>query len=148
MNSVILAGTCIIKDQKVLILKKAGGDQDGKWGPPAGHGNDHESLLEIAQRETKEETGLTVKITGLVQAATFHHKEKDYLIALYSAEVAENQRITLQKAEVSNYVWAGLEDIQNDTYPLRKDFLKEPLILSLTQEPLPINGFKLLGKIE
>ncbi len=149
MNLIVLAGTCIIKDKKVLLLKQPPqGDQGNKWGPPAGHGNDHEGLLEIAKRETKEETNLKIKITGLVQAAAFHHKGKDYLIALYSAGAPRDQKITPQEAEVSDYVWASLEEIQNDTFPLRKKFLKEPLILSLTQNPLPIDSFKLLGEIE
>ena len=137
----IIAGVAIIKNKKVLLVQQTDdGDQPGKWGPPAGHANDNETLIETAIRETKEETGLDIKILGVVQAGFFEYKEKTYVFVFYHAAPSGSIKIKPQQ-EVQASVWATLKDIKVDKYPLRKKFLKESLILSLTQKSSPINVF-------
>ena len=47
----------IFKAEKVLLLKHP---KFGKWLPPGGHLENHETLEEAARREVKEETGLSI----------------------------------------------------------------------------------------
>lgn len=142
MSIVLLAGTAIIKNKKILLVQqKPDGDQASKWGPPAGHGEFSESPLETAIRETKEETGLDVKIKGVVQSGVFNYKNKDYALVFYACSPKKGQEIKIQDEEVANYTWASLDDIKKDKYPMRKEFLKIPLLRALTQKPLPMDSF-------
>ena len=137
----IIAGVAIIKNKKVLLVQQTDdGDQPGKWGPPAGHANDNETLIETAIRETKEETGLDINILGVAQAGFFEYKDEIYVFVFYHAAPSGSIKIKPQQ-EVQASVWATLKDIKVDKYPLRKKFLKESLILSLTQKSSPINAF-------
>jgi len=140
----VLAGVSIIKNKKVLLLQqKPDGDQPGKWGPPAGHAQGDETPIEAAKRETKEETNLNVKILGLVQSGIFHYKNKDYAVAFFVAKAKNLKAMKVQEEEVAKCVWASLDEIKKDKFPLRKKFLKESLLLSFSQKPLPLDSFKI-----
>ena len=56
----------IEKEKCVLLGKRAGGFGKGKWGLPQGYIEFDESFLEAAIRETKEETGLDVRIRSII----------------------------------------------------------------------------------
>lgn len=143
MSLVLVAGTCIIKNNKALILQHAGPDeQDGRWGPPAGHGEKGETLIQTAIRETKEETGLDVKITGITQAGGLSHRGKDYVLVLFSA-IPKTNKIIIQKQEVKDYKWVSLSDLKGNKYAFRKKFLKEPMVIGLTRPPIPLDSFKI-----
>ena len=51
----------IVKDDKVLLIKKAKGFGAGKWNAPGGKIEPNEKPLEAAKREVLEETGLVVR---------------------------------------------------------------------------------------
>lgn len=142
---IFLAGCCVVKNNKVLLVQQTEkGDQANRWGPPAGHAEKNESFIECAKRETFEETGLKVKIIGLVQAGVAKYKDSDYCLVLYYAKLNKDSKIKPQQEEVQSFVWANLGDLKKNKFLLRKMFLKEPLILSLTQKPSPIDIFKLI----
>ena len=52
--------TIIIKDDKVLLMKRKGPHGQGTWSTPGGHLDFGESLEQCAAREAKEEVGLEV----------------------------------------------------------------------------------------
>lgn len=140
----LLAGVAIINKNKVLLLKNVGsGDQDGKWGPPSGHGETGETTEETAIRETKEEANLDVKLKGVIQIGYFNYKEKDYIYVFYLAEAKDLKALKIQNEEVSDYAWASLEDLKKGRYVFRKKFLREPVIIALTQKPSKNNLFKI-----
>lgn len=140
---VLLAGTAIIQEKKILLIQSSGGDQKGKWGPPAGHAEEGESPQEVAIRETKEETGLDVKIKGIVQVGAFNYKDKDYIVVFYLAEAKDLSSLKLQKEEVSDHVWASLDDLRSNKYPFRKKFLLKPLIKALKEKPVSVKSFEI-----
>jgi 8-oxo-dGTP diphosphatase len=140
---VLLAGTAIIKEKKILLIQSADGDQKGKWGPPAGHAEEGENPQQVAIRETKEETGLDVEIKGLIQVGAFNYKEKDYIAVFYLAEAKDLSKLKLQKEEVSDHVWASLDDLKNNKYPFRKKFLLKPLIKALKEKPVDTTSFEI-----
>jgi 8-oxo-dGTP diphosphatase len=54
-----IAKAIIVKDNKALILLRAGSEKNaGKWDLPGGHLNEGEDLMEGLLREVYEETGL------------------------------------------------------------------------------------------
>src|SRR6185437_503470 len=51
----------VVRDDKVLLLRRQNtGWHDGWYCPPAGHGEDKESMREATAREAKEEVGIDV----------------------------------------------------------------------------------------
>lgn len=122
----IRAGTLIIKDRKILLLRNKGvKDQNDKWGPPGGGNLANEKLVDTAIRETKEETNLDVSILGLVEAGVVDSPDGgSFAIAFYLANDKGTSKLKIQLEEASEFVWASEKDIKNDKYPLRKNLLK------------------------
>ena len=58
----IIAGTIILKENKILMVKEAKKECHGKWSFPAGHLEQNETIFAGAEREAYEETGCKVKL--------------------------------------------------------------------------------------
>ena len=55
---------CLVEDDgRILMVQRAYGSKKGKWSLPGGYVDKGESRRRAAYRETKEETGIVVKIT-------------------------------------------------------------------------------------
>ena len=145
MEIIILAGACIVLNNKTLLLKQnTNTKRAGLWGPPGGHREGSESLIETAIREAKEETNLDVEIIGLVQGGIKTRSNGiSHLILLYYALPSNPEEIRLDKSENVEYKWVTLEEINADKFPLRDIILKPMLIKALTEKPLPLDAFKI-----
>lgn len=145
MGLQILAGACIVKSNKILILQQTpNGSQPNCWGPPAGHATPGETPQETVIRETKEETNLDIELQGLIQCSLLITKEgKEYVAVFYLAKAKNIKNMKIQEEEVQAYSWASLSEIKKDKFPLRKQFLKEPLLLGFTKKSFPLTTFKI-----
>jgi ADP-ribose pyrophosphatase YjhB (NUDIX family) len=61
-----VVGTIIEKDGLFLLVRETKKGREGMYNVPGGHVEPHETLLEAAIRETHEESGYEVEITGLL----------------------------------------------------------------------------------
>lgn len=64
------AGVWVIHDDAVLMVRHEGEDS---WSDPGGKVEPGESFAETARRETLEETGVTVEITGVLEVHPVTH---------------------------------------------------------------------------
>src|SRR5579862_1715698 len=64
-NPSVVVATLPILEDRVVLIRRATQPGHGKWAYPGGYLEVGETLEEGAIRETKEETGLDVEITGL-----------------------------------------------------------------------------------
>lgn len=143
MKLLFASGVCIIEDNKLLLLKQ----KADRWGPPAGHAEESENLVATAVRETKEETGLNVSITGLIQAMYIKKNEDvGYIACFYAAEILGNKEISLQENEVEEYVWAEREEIEQDKYKLRDKLLKTVFLKAFNEVTSPVDTFTMVTK--
>ena len=125
MNTVLKAG-CIIFSQKepdkILVLYQ------GKYGDfsfPKGHVEKGETLEQCAIRETKEETGLDVRL--LFALSTYHYtNSKDGAIDLSYFIAASLNDDTIQTEEGGKVYWMTIEEaLEKISYKNLRSFIKE-----------------------
>ena len=91
MQHRIRAAAIVVEGDSVLLVQHQHDDlQDGRswWVPPGGGVEDDESLVECAQRETLEETGMSVEIGRIAYVREFvepgyHHCEVFFVATSY-----------------------------------------------------------------
>jgi ADP-ribose pyrophosphatase YjhB (NUDIX family) len=88
----VAAAVLIEKDDQVLLVRRAVDPRRGKWTLPAGFIDAGEDPREAAERECLEETGMKVRITGLLDVLYGQEHEKGaHIIIFYRAEVLGGQ---------------------------------------------------------
>ena len=78
----VAAAVLLEQDGRVLLVRRAGEPFRGLWTVPAGFINAGEDPAAAAGRECVEETGLQVKITGIIDihAGREHARGSDFII--------------------------------------------------------------------
>ena len=116
-------GVIVIKESKLLLLKRATSHGVGTWSTPGGHLEFGESLEQCAIRETEEETG--VKVTNPrfhgVTNDFFEMEDKHYITLWMLADFSSGEAIVNAEYEATEVGWFEFED------------LPEPLFLPLKQ---------------
>src|SRR6478672_10956211 len=125
MKVTLVASVILEHDKKYLFVQQARSRrQPGKWGPPGGK-PDHElgeTLFEAAIRETFEETGLTIELTGLVGLIRSGHKQDPNLFVCFAGRLpdpASALNLQLRAGEIMDGRWLTLEEIEAGEVPLR-----------------------------
>ena len=86
------AGVLVEKEGQVLLVKRGNEPQSGLWSVPAGFVDAWEDPARAAERECLEETGLVVKVTGLLDViAGREHAEGADIVIAYRAEIVGGQ---------------------------------------------------------
>lgn len=65
-NYSIGVGALILKDEKMLLVRRSQEPGKGLWTNPGGYIEQHEPIEECIIREVYEETGITSKVNGIV----------------------------------------------------------------------------------
>jgi ADP-ribose pyrophosphatase YjhB (NUDIX family) len=109
-------GGVVIKDGKILMIKRAFEPGAGKWSIPGGLVEVGEKLSEACEREIEEETGLEVEVLELINVfdmidkdekgnVAFHYVLVDFLVKpvggveKMSAEATDMKWVTHQEAK-------------------------------------------------
>lgn len=107
----IIVGCVVINDDKVLMVRESKGKGCGKWGFPVGHLENNETIFEGAIRETYEESGYNVKLTGILPITeTFNEKGKYVLIKFMAEVISKDSKIA---DDVSDVMWMNVSDVLN-----------------------------------
>lgn len=108
----VAVGVLVVKNGRLLLVRRAMNPQKGKWSIPAGYVDHGEDPQKTAVREAFEETNLEVAITGL-EDVTFNAGTKPgeagaSIFLIYRAKLTGGQ---LQAGDDADD--AGFFDIQN-----------------------------------
>ncbi len=78
---------CVLieSEGKVLLGKRSSHPFPGMWALPGGYLEYDEDFLTAARRETKEETGLDVEVTAIVNVATNYLAPDLHMLAVFCA---------------------------------------------------------------
>lgn len=115
-------GAIVIQGDKVLLIRRGAPPGEGLWAPPGGGVALGETLEAAAEREVREETGLTVNVGKAVYS--FDLIERDnagrvrfhYVIVDFTAEVLSGTLSAGDDAEDARWFTAG----ELDTIPVSK----------------------------
>ena len=106
----VAAAVLVQKDGRVLLVRRVNEPFRGQWTLPAGFVNAYEDPAEAAARECLEETGLTVRITHVIDvvAGREHPRGADFVI-VYGAEVLEGTLAAADDADEAG--WFAMSEL-------------------------------------
>jgi ADP-ribose pyrophosphatase YjhB (NUDIX family) len=122
LNPKVVAGTIPERDGRVLLTRRSINPGRGLWTFPGGFVDYGESVTDAAMRETLEETGLHVELTGLLNVYTYPGTP---VIIVYRARVTGGT--LTQCSENDALEWVNAEDIPWDAlaFPSTREALRE-----------------------
>lgn len=108
-----VVGACISDGEKYLIAqrsKKQG--YEGKWEFPGGKVEKGETDQEALKREIKEELGIDIKVSDLLDDSSYYEKDKNRTIHLlvYNATVISGAPLP---KEEQNVEWKDIDELEN-----------------------------------
>jgi ADP-ribose pyrophosphatase YjhB (NUDIX family) len=119
----VAAATVTLIDNRIVLVKRAISPGYGKWVIPGGFVDRGETLEEAAIRETREETNLQVRITGLLNV--YSYPGSTVIVVAYSAEAlsgvptACDESLELQLFSYEDLPWPEL------AFPSTRDALTD-----------------------
>jgi len=110
MRRINIVYSLITDSSKSKILMVKNGD-NGSWTLPGGLVEDEESLEAAAIREAKEETGLDIKVFGVVAVneAILEKQGEHAVFITFRAEITGGNQEIVRPDEINDIQWIGVE---------------------------------------
>lgn len=141
-NSIVVAVTAAVRNERgqLLLIERT---DNGLWALPGGAQDFGESVVQAAQREVREETGIDVKITGLSGI----YSDPRHVIAYDDGEVRQEFSLCFHARPVGGQLSSSSETrearwVSPDSVPDLKIHPSMRLRIdhALKQEPQPYLG--------
>lgn len=137
---------CIVHaDNKFLVVEET---VNGKatWNQPAGHLEANESLIEAAQRELWEETGLTLPVQHFLKLHQWIAPDNTpFLRFLFLIEASEQFATQPHDNDIDCCYWVSAEQIIN-SQQLRSPLVRESILSYQQGEPYPLSLLSVFGE--
>ncbi len=100
-------GVMVVKDRKVLMLKRQGSHGAATWCFPGGHLEFNESWKDCAIRETKEEAGIDIGNISFLTATNdiFHDEAKHYITIFMKADLLSGEPNIMEPEKCTEIGW-------------------------------------------
>jgi len=109
-------GAVIVKDNKVLLIKRAGEPGRGLWSIPGGLVELGEKIKDAVRREVKEETGLEVKVNEIADVTEIITRDEEgkvkyhFVIVDFFAEPLKGE--LKPSSDALEAKWVEFEDLR------------------------------------
>lgn len=126
----VTVATIIERDNRYLMVYEEA-DGNKVYNQPAGHLDPNETLQEAAIRETLEETGWTVALTGVVGVNLYTAPSNGitYFRTTFIAKALSHDTQRSLDTGIIEAVWLSYEELV-----ARKDQLRSPMTLQIIEE--------------
>ena len=116
----------IIKENKILLIKRGFEPFKGFWAIPGGRIEDHENTEECLKREMKEETNLEVEPISLVGIYSDPNRDpRGVIVATYLCKIIRGElKAGDDAADISWFSLDALPKLASDHDKMIKDYLK------------------------
>lgn len=109
---IVIAGCIVRKGNKILMVKEAKKKCYGQWNYPAGHMEEDEKITDAAIRETFEETGCKVKLTGVLPICSIDVQNETAILVKFTADIVE-ENISFDTNEILDVQWIDMDTIKH-----------------------------------
>lgn len=109
----IIASSCVIDNNKILMVQENKSDIQGLWDLPGGKVKINENIKQAAIRETLEETGYNIDLDNILLIQNYITNRGVLLIIYFYATLSDSRQVEYRKSEISNVKWFTLEEIKN-----------------------------------
>ena len=112
-NPVPAAAVAVLDGSRILLCRRAIQPYRGQWGLPAGYQEVDETCENAAVREVREETGLIVRLTGLLDVLTTpDDPRKASILVVYSGEAVDGE--LEPGSDVDEAAWYSLNELPSE----------------------------------
>jgi 8-oxo-dGTP pyrophosphatase MutT (NUDIX family) len=117
----VAAATAIFRGNRILLLRRSlQASNPGIWDLPGGHVESREPLSRAAKRETKEETGFTVRLGPVYHVEVFSSlsrrgKMRQTVGVFYHCTAPVRKEPQLDAQEHSDFAWVSVSEL--DAHP-------------------------------
>ena len=111
---VVVAAAVVIRQGRVLLTRRAEGQHlAGMWEFPGGKLEEGESPEAAVVRECREECGIEVEVTDILDVTHHRYPEKDVLLLFYRCALRSGE---VEHLEVADHAWVAPSELGD--YPL------------------------------
>ena len=103
---------CIVKENKILLVKESRGSKAGLWGMPKGAVDEGEAPAKAVLRELREECGIEGEVIGLIAVRERVESQIPGMFLAYSVKINENE-IKIDHDEISDYGWFLISEFED-----------------------------------
>ena len=103
---------CIVKEEKILLVKESKGSKAGLWGMPKGAVDEGEAPAKAVLRELREECGIEGEVIGLIAVRERVESQIPGMFLAYSVKINENE-INIDHDEISDYGWFLISEFED-----------------------------------
>lgn len=129
-------GVIVLKDNRVLMLKRKNAHGNGSWCFPGGHLEFNEGVEDCAIRETLEETGIRIKNLrfGPFTNDVFKEEGKHYVTLFMIADYDSGEARIIEPEKCDGLEWSEWEKLPEPLFVPVQNLLKSgfnPMVSSL-----------------
>ena len=118
-------GVMVLKDRKVLLLKRKGSHGEGTWCYPGGHLEFGEEISYAAIREVEEEAGIKIRNPRFlcITNDVFEKENKHYITIFIAADYVSGEARIMEKDKCTDIGWFDLNKLPKPLFLSTKNMI-------------------------